>query len=137
MSDQNNLKIIETFLQHQKSAQMQEVLAMIHDDAIWYSDNIDAPWSGQHRGKEEIQQHFIDVKKSVISFSKKQYDIVASQHTNYVYEYAFLECVFSHNNKYFSTDIVFIYEVLDRKIKSYRVLEDSNTLYKKYHLEKS
>jgi len=31
---------------------------MIADDAVWHSDEIGAPWSGIHCGKENIKKHF-------------------------------------------------------------------------------
>ena len=60
-------------------------------------------------------------------------DIVASNNTNFVYEYGYLECTFKHNNEFFATYIISIYEIKDNQIISYRVLEDSNTLYHSYH----
>ena len=132
MSKQN-LTIVQKFLQHQKNGQTENMLTLISDDAMWHSDSIDAPWSGVHRGKEAIIKHFMNIRASVSSFKKTQYDLVASNSTHFVYEYAYLECKFQRNGVFFATHLISIYEIKNNKINSYRVLEDSNTLYQTYH----
>ncbi|WP_151193773.1 nuclear transport factor 2 family protein [Cysteiniphilum sp. JM-1] len=131
--NQHNLTIVRNFLAHQKNAQADQALALIAEDALWHSDSIGAPWSGDFHGKAEIIRHFANIRQSVTSFSKTPMDIVASDNTSFVYEYGYLECTFKHNNEFFATYIISIYEIKDNQIISYRVLEDSNTLYHTYH----
>ncbi|WP_119329372.1 nuclear transport factor 2 family protein [Cysteiniphilum halobium] len=131
--NQHNLAIIRKFLDHQKKAETEQVLALIAEDAVWHSDSIGAPWSGDFHGKNEITRHFANIRESVTSFSKTPMDIVASGNTNFVYEYGYLECTFKHNNEFFATYIISIYEIKDNQIISYRVLEDSNMLHQTYH----
>lgn len=130
---QENLTVVRNFLQHQKNAQFDQALALIDDSAIWHSDSINAPWSGTHKGKQAIIKHFANIRTSVSSFKKTRFDLVASESTHFVYEYVYLECTFQNNNEHFATHLVSIYEVKNGKIISYRVLEDSNTLYQTYH----
>ncbi|AXA34602.1 nuclear transport factor 2 family protein [Francisella adeliensis] len=128
-----NLKTIKNFLKFQQTGQTDKAVEMIDDDAAWHSDNIGGSWSGSHYGINAIKRHFKNISSSVSAFKKTPFDLVASSESNFVYEYSYLECTFQHNSKDFETHLISIYEVKDNKIISYRVLEDSNTLYKKYH----
>lgn len=129
----NNLEIIENYLNLQQTGQSDKAIALIDDNAVWHSDNINGPWSGSHNGKNEIKKHFKKIRASVSAFRKTPIDLVASEKTNFVYEYSYLECTFQHNGRDFETHLLSIYEIKNNKIVSYRVLEDSNLLYKKYH----
>ncbi len=130
---QENLIVVKNFLQHQKNAQLDQALALIDDAAIWHSDSINAPWSGTHQGKKAIMKHFANIRAAVSSFKKTPFDLVASESTNFVYEYVYLECTFQNNHEHFATHLISIYEVKNGKIILYRVLEDSNHLYQAYH----
>ncbi|QIW10957.1 nuclear transport factor 2 family protein [Francisella sp. LA112445] len=132
-----NLEIIKDFLNFQKTGQPEKVIELIDNNAAWHSDSIEGPWSGSHHGKDAIIKHFTNIKASVSEFKKTPIDLVASEETNFVYEYAYLECTFQHNNEFFETHLISIYEVKDQKIVSYRVLEDSNNLYQTYHKQAS
>jgi ketosteroid isomerase-like protein len=130
---QNNLLIVKKFLNLQESGQLSEALSFVDENAVWHSDSINGPWSGSHYGKNEIIKHFKNIKLSVADFKKTSIDLTASVNSNVVYEYANLEVIFSHNNEFFKTPVVCIYEVKDSKILSYRVLEDSHNLYQIYN----
>jgi ketosteroid isomerase-like protein len=128
-----NLEIIKDFLNHQKNGELNAALDLIDNNAQWHSDSINGAWSGSHFGKEAIIEHFKNIKKDVSQFTKTSIDLVASENTNFVYEYGKLRVVFAHNGETFETYIISVYEVENQKIISYRVLEDSHTLYQVYN----
>lgn len=131
--NKTTLKTIKDFLNHQKNGDLSAALDLIDNNAEWYSDSINGAWSGSHLGKEAIVEHFKNIKKDVSQFNKTPIDLVASENTNFVYEYGKLKVVFAHNGETFETYIVSVYKVENQKIVSYRVLEDSHTLYEVYN----
>ncbi|MED7787859.1 nuclear transport factor 2 family protein [Francisella sp. 19X1-34] len=131
--NKSNIKTIKEFLNLQRSGNLDAALELIDDNAEWHTDSINGSWSGSHFGKEAIIEHFKNTKGEVDTFSKTTIDLTASENLNLVYEYGKIELVFSHNKQIFETYTMSIYEIKNNKIISYRILEDSNTLYQVYN----
>ncbi len=130
---ENHLNIVQNYLSHLKNKELELAMSYVADDTIWHSDNINAPWSGTHHGKKALLKHLENIKKYTKSFKKEVYDLVAGENSNYVYEYGHLSCEFHHTQEIFNTYIISIYEIIEGKIHSYRVLEDNKSLYQIYH----
>jgi ketosteroid isomerase-like protein len=126
-----NIKIIQDFQNLISNEDQSNAYRLIADDALWHSDEIDAPWSGVHKGIEEIKKHFSAISGTTKNF--KRFDQNFIEDKGLVIEIGSLSCLLNKTGQPFSTDYVCLWQVLDGKIMSYRIFEDSLKLYKAYY----
>ena len=126
--------VVKDFQQHMSSGEKDQAFNMIADDAIWHSDEIDAPWSGVHQSKENIIKHFANIAGTTLEFSRHTDEFI--EHNDLVIEIGSLRCILKKTNKPFDTQYVCLYRVSDNKITYYRIFEDSLKLFRAYYPEK-
>lgn len=103
---------------------------LIDSEAIWHSDEIGAPWSGVHHGIDKIKQHFQNISGTTKNFKRETKEFI--EHGDLVIELGGLSCILNKTGLPFETEYVCLYQVINNKISSYRIFEDSLYLYNAY-----
>ena len=132
----NSLNIIKKFHAAFAAGHKEAAFAMIADDAIWYSDKIDAPWSGTHHGIEAIKQHFADAGANIQADNLEGRKFLSQrfiEQDELVIELGDLSIKFTSNQQSFSGEYVCVYTIENNKICTFKVFEDSMALYNAYH----
>ena len=129
----SNLDTVKAFAAFMKENNTSAAFDLIDDNAVWHSDEIGAPWSGIHVGKENIIKHFAAIRQETESFKKIVENYLEKD--DMVIEICSLHCVFKKTKKPFDTRCVCIYMLKNGKIISYEVLENSLKLYQSYFPE--
>jgi len=124
------IELVKKF-QQQLSQDSKAAFDLIAQDAVWHSDSIGAPWSGTHRGKENVIKHFASIKGTTTHFKRHIDDFI--EKGNLVIELGSLSCILNKTNKPFQTEYVCLYRFENGKILSYKIFEDSLKLYQAYH----
>jgi ketosteroid isomerase-like protein/mannose-6-phosphate isomerase-like protein (cupin superfamily) len=119
----NPAQLIKKFQQLLNSNDKQSAFQLVAPDAVWHSDEIEAPWSGVHRGKAAIIRHFRAISGTTENFSRNVEQFIENDDS--VVEIGSLKCVFKKNKQPFATDYVCIYKVRNNQIYYYRIFEDS------------
>ena len=125
-----NIDRVKLFYTLRTDGEKQAALDMIAADAVWHSDEIGAPWSGVHRGKEAINEHFEAISGTTEKF--RRYDQKFIEQGEWVIELGSLSCILNKTKKPFDTEYVCLYTIEGGKITSYRIFEDSLKLYRAY-----
>ena len=92
-----NVDIVKAFSAFMKENNTSAAFELIDDNAVWHSDEIGAPWSGIHIGKENIAKHFAAIRKETESFKKVVEDYLEKDDT--VIEIFSLQCIFKKTKK--------------------------------------
>jgi len=125
------IELVKKFQLLTSQNKQQEAFELIAQDAVWHSDNIGAPWSGTHYGKENIVKHFSSIKGTTTRFMRKTNQFI--EQGDLVVELGSLSCILTKTGKPFDTEYICLYRYKDGKITSYTIFEDSLKLYRAYY----
>ena len=131
MESDSNIEIIQQFQNLISNEDKSAAYQLIADDALWHSDEIGAPWSGIHQGKQAIKQHFSNISGITKDFKRFKQEFIEKD--SLVIEIGSLSCILNKTEKPFATEYVCLWRLQDGKIQSYRIFEDSLKLYKAYY----
>ena len=127
----NNIDIVNKFQNLLSKKDLDEALGLVAEKAIWHSDEIGAPWSGIHHGKNDIKAHFDSISGTTKYFKRHHQDFI--QADDLVIEIGSLSCTLNKTGEPFSTEYVCLWKVVDHEIVSYRIFEDSLKLHLAYY----
>jgi ketosteroid isomerase-like protein/mannose-6-phosphate isomerase-like protein (cupin superfamily) len=125
-----NINLVKLFQDLMSQKKKEAAFELIDKNAIWHSDEIGAPWSGVHHGLDDIKLHFQNISGTTKNFQRTINELI--EHNNSVIEIGELSCILNKTDQPFETEYVCIYKVVDAKITSYRIFEDSLKLYRAY-----
>ncbi len=126
----NKIELVKAFQQSMAEGDRDSAFKLIDDNAMWHSDEIGAPWSGIHHGIEQVKLHFNSITGTTKNFKRVIAEMIEAG--DKVIELGSLSCILNKTNKPFATEYVCIYTVINAKIVSYRIFEDSLKLYRAY-----
>jgi ketosteroid isomerase-like protein len=129
-AEKNKVELVKAFQQCMGEGDRESAFALIDDNAVWHSDEIGAPWSGIHNGIEQVKLHFNNISGTTKNFQRNIGDMIEAG--DRVIELGSLSCTLNKTNKLFVTEYVCLYTVINAKITSYRIFEDSLKLYRAY-----
>ena len=131
MESIHNINIIKHFQNLLKNEDKSEAYHLIAENAVWHSDEIEAPWSGIHKGIEAIKKHFSNISGTTKDFKRFSQEFI--EKNDLVVEIGSLSCILNKTQKPFATEYVCLWRIRHGKIQSYRIFEDSLKLYKAYY----
>lgn len=131
MKSTNNISTIKKFQHHITQQDKSDAYHLVADNAVWHSDEIEAPWSGIHKGIEAIKKHFSNISGTTKDFKRHNQEFI--EKNDLVIEIGSLSCILNKTGKPFATEYVCLWKVQDGKIQSYRIFEDSLKLYRAYY----
>ena len=124
----NNIKIVKDYLDKLLAGKKEEAFEFLSEEAIWTikgSDNV--PTVGKRKGKQEIGIYFENFQNN---FEPKEFNI---KHYFSKGDTVFVIGHFTHlikkNQRLVSSDWMMEFEVKNKTITSYKILEDSYALY--------
>lgn len=128
---ENNAALITSYRHFLKNKHYENAIALIADKAIWESDNAGGSWSGKHKGKAEILNHFkcITQETQLISWESKS---IFPYCKNTVVETAYLKFKFLKTGEIYESDAVCLYEIENEQIVHYKIYEDEQKLINCY-----
>lgn len=124
-------QVVQEFQEVMASGDREKAFSYIAEDAVWHSDEIEAPWSGIHHGIEAIKKHFGNISGTTTDFKRHADHWI--EHDDLLIEIGSLSCILNNSGKPFATEYICLYTVKNGKIHSYRIFEDSLKLYRAYY----
>lgn len=126
--DSSNIAVVKDYFQKFLSGEKEAALELLDGDISWTvrgSENV--PTVGSRSGKKEVEEFF---EKFQSTFEPKQFNI---NHYfgkgNLVFAIGNFTHYIKANQRYVSSDWLIEFSVIDGKITSYKILEDSYALY--------
>jgi ketosteroid isomerase-like protein len=124
----NNIEVVKEYFKKFLSGKKEEAFKLLDDKIIWtVKGSANVPTVGLRNGKKEVENFF---EKFQDTFEPKEFNINHYfMDDNLVFAIGNFTHYIKENQRLVSSDWLIEFEVIDKKITSYKILEDSYALF--------